>query len=201
VFEVLLEAWTLRRKTKQKGLKRTRNESMRIAESNLASLQIDMHRPLFHTVPPNDPEYEDAKGKTMKLKTPILRFSKICAAADNSATLVGIVDQLRDSPFGVVHRRLTPSFGIVVLWVIRRHSTSSWNISAMHRLHPFSTDLILSFRAQHIGTKGEVRPFGDSLGGIGDPQAFIFFVLFSLFIPFCEVVSAVQKGISNGATQ
>ncbi|KAG5586041.1 hypothetical protein H5410_046475 [Solanum commersonii] len=32
----------------------------------------------------------------------------------------------------------------------------------MHRLLSFSADLILSFRAQHTRTKGEVRPFGDS---------------------------------------
>ncbi|KAG5614965.1 hypothetical protein H5410_014789, partial [Solanum commersonii] len=61
VFEVLLEAWTLRRKMDKKGLKRTRNESLRIADSNLASHRIDMHLPLFHTVPSNDPEYEDAE--------------------------------------------------------------------------------------------------------------------------------------------
>ncbi|KAG5586357.1 hypothetical protein H5410_046791, partial [Solanum commersonii] len=75
VFEVLLEAWTLRCKTEQKGLNRIRNVSLRIAESNLASRRIDMHRPLFQrekeqsethrlaprssTVPPNDPKYED----------------------------------------------------------------------------------------------------------------------------------------------
>ena len=52
VFEVLLEAWTLRCKTEQKGLKRTRNESLRIAESNLASRRIDMHRPLFQYAKP-----------------------------------------------------------------------------------------------------------------------------------------------------
>uniref|UniRef100_M1DKI9 Uncharacterized protein n=1 Tax=Solanum tuberosum TaxID=4113 RepID=M1DKI9_SOLTU len=67
-------------------------------------------------------------------------------SADHSATLVGIADQLDDSPFGVIHRRLAPSFGIVVLWVIGRHSTSSQNFLAMRRLLPFFVDLILSFR-------------------------------------------------------
>ena len=37
VFKVLVEAWTLRRKTEQIGLKRTRNEILRIAEFNLVS--------------------------------------------------------------------------------------------------------------------------------------------------------------------
>ncbi|WMV24250.1 hypothetical protein MTR67_017635 [Solanum verrucosum] len=41
---------------------------------------------------------------------------RICAAADNSASLVRIVDQLDDSPFGVVHRRLAPSFSFVCSW-------------------------------------------------------------------------------------
>uniref|UniRef100_M1DVA5 'chromo' domain containing protein n=1 Tax=Solanum tuberosum TaxID=4113 RepID=M1DVA5_SOLTU len=34
---------------------------------------------------------------------------------DHSASLIGIADQLGDSPFGIVHRRLAPSFCIVVL--------------------------------------------------------------------------------------
>ncbi|KAG5599765.1 hypothetical protein H5410_031135, partial [Solanum commersonii] len=66
VFEVLLEAWTLRRKIEKKGLKRRRNESLRIVESNLASSRIDMHCPLFYTVSPNEPKYEDVEGKALK---------------------------------------------------------------------------------------------------------------------------------------
>ncbi|WMV49713.1 hypothetical protein MTR67_043098, partial [Solanum verrucosum] len=76
-----------------------------------------------------------------------------CVAADHSTTLVGIVDLLGDSPFGVVHRRLAPSFGIVVLWVIGQHSTTSRNFSVMHRLLPFSADLILSFRLSILEQK------------------------------------------------
>uniref|UniRef100_M1DIC4 Uncharacterized protein n=1 Tax=Solanum tuberosum TaxID=4113 RepID=M1DIC4_SOLTU len=101
--------------------------------------------------------------------------------ADHSASLVGIADQLGDSPFGVVHRRLAPAFNIVMLWVIGRHGTASRNFSVMRRLLPFSANLILSFKAQHTRTKGEVRPVVDSPSGIGDPQAFIssFFSAFS----------------------
>ncbi|WMV32758.1 hypothetical protein MTR67_026143, partial [Solanum verrucosum] len=45
----------------------------------------------------------------------------ICVVGDHLGTLVGITDQLGDSPFGVVHRLLEPSFGIIMLWVIGRH--------------------------------------------------------------------------------
>uniref|UniRef100_M1DBY8 Uncharacterized protein n=1 Tax=Solanum tuberosum TaxID=4113 RepID=M1DBY8_SOLTU len=44
--------------------------------------------------------------------------------ADHSASLVEITDQLGDSPFGVVHRRLASSFSIFVLWVIGRHGAT-----------------------------------------------------------------------------
>ncbi|KAG5571384.1 hypothetical protein H5410_061150 [Solanum commersonii] len=105
--------------------------------------------------------------------------------ADHSATLVGIVDQLDDSPFGVVHYRFAPSFDIIMLWVIGRHSTTSRNFSVMRRLLPFFADLIFSSSLSTLEQKANP------------------------FIPFCDVVLCFPKnfkylklkGVSNSAMQ
>ncbi|WMV18697.1 hypothetical protein MTR67_012082, partial [Solanum verrucosum] len=49
-------------------------------------------------------------------------------------------DQLGDSPFGIVHRRLAPAFSIVMHLFIGRHGTSSWNFSVIRRLLPFTAN-------------------------------------------------------------
>uniref|UniRef100_M1D9Y6 Gag-pol polyprotein n=1 Tax=Solanum tuberosum TaxID=4113 RepID=M1D9Y6_SOLTU len=61
---------------------------------------------------------------------------------------------------------------------------------------PYSADLILSFRAQHTGTKVEVTPFDDSPSGLSDPQAYIssflsaFSFLFATYAP--NVVATME---------
>ncbi|KAG5576850.1 hypothetical protein H5410_056984, partial [Solanum commersonii] len=97
-------------------------------------------------------------------------FSKIRDAADQSIKLVGIADQLSDSPFGIVHRRLALSLSVIVFCMIRRHGTASLNYSKARRLLLFIDDLIRSFRAQHTGIKGDLQAC-------------------RLCIPFCQAVS------------
>ncbi|WMV50036.1 hypothetical protein MTR67_043421, partial [Solanum verrucosum] len=109
----------------------------------------------------------------------------ICAATEHSASLVEIADQLSDPPFGRFHRRLSLSFSMVVFWIIGRHSTASWNCSATHRLLIFTTDLILSFRAQYTGTKGKDKTFWRLAERVRRFSDLHFFVLSATSVPFC----------------
>ncbi|KAG5606309.1 hypothetical protein H5410_027801, partial [Solanum commersonii] len=120
-------------------------------------------------------ESERPKSKSLEMNPLLLQVSKPSQTqrkTSHSATLVKITDQLGNFPFGVVYRPLALSIGIVVLWVIGRYSTISRKFSGSTHWN-----------------KRRVRPFGDSPSGHSDPQGFIFFVLFSLFISFCEDVS------------
>uniref|UniRef100_M1DCM1 Uncharacterized protein n=1 Tax=Solanum tuberosum TaxID=4113 RepID=M1DCM1_SOLTU len=70
---------------------------------------------------------EDEQNRSRTEPSNIPPSSPNLNLADHSASLVGIVNQFDDSPFGVVRRRLAPAFSIVVLWVIGRHGTASQN--------------------------------------------------------------------------
>ncbi|WMV08824.1 hypothetical protein MTR67_002209, partial [Solanum verrucosum] len=107
-----------------------------------------------------------------------------CAAKDHSVKLVGIVDQLSDQLFGLVHHRLALFFSIVVVWIIGRHSTASRNCSVIRRLFVFTADLIRSFRAQHTGTKGEDKTFWRLVEWVRRFSDLHFFVLSTAFVPF-----------------
>ncbi|KAG5612205.1 hypothetical protein H5410_023486 [Solanum commersonii] len=96
---------------------------------------------------------------------------------DHSASLVEIANQLSDPPFG---------------------STTLRNCLATRRLLLFTTDLILSFRAQHTGTKGEDMTFWRFTEWVRRTSDLYFFVLSAAFQ---TQVQSSKKGISNSATQ
>ncbi|KAG5580038.1 hypothetical protein H5410_050665, partial [Solanum commersonii] len=113
------------------------------------------------------------------------KFSKICAAKDHSINLVGIAVQLGDLPFCLVHCHITLAFIIIMFWIIRRHSTTSQNCSTTRRLLFFTTNLCLSFRAQHTGTKGENKTFWRLAEWVWQFSDLHFFVFSAAFVPFC----------------
>ncbi|WMV30270.1 hypothetical protein MTR67_023655 [Solanum verrucosum] len=136
-------------------------------------------------------ELEGDVGKHRKTQTNNLLHAatvfivfRKCAAKDHSAKLVGIADQLGDPPFGLVHRRLALDFSIIVFWIIVRHSTTSRNCSVICRLLLFTADLVRSFRAQHIGTKGEDKTFWRLAEWVRRFSDLQFFVLSAAFVPF-----------------
>ncbi|KAG5571552.1 hypothetical protein H5410_061318 [Solanum commersonii] len=85
---------------------------------------------------------QDQKGLYKACNGAKCKVVKRCAAKDHSTHLVGIADALGDLPFGLLHRLS--------------------NYSATRRLLIFITNLIFSFRAQHIGTLGECPRFASN---------------------------------------
>ncbi|KAG5619900.1 hypothetical protein H5410_005118 [Solanum commersonii] len=107
------------------------------------------------------------------------------AAKDHSVKLVGIVDQLSDSCFGMFHHRLALSFNIVMFWIIGRYSFALRNCSTTRRLLLFTIDLIISFRAQQLEQKVRIRPFWRFAEWVRRFSDLLFFVLSAAFVPFC----------------
>ncbi|KAG5632100.1 hypothetical protein H5410_003817 [Solanum commersonii] len=81
------------------------------------------------------------------------------------------------------------SFGVVNLDCrsTRRYSlcTASQNCSATRRLLLFTTNLIISFRAQHTATKGKDQTFWRFAKWVRRFSDLNFFVLTPAFVPFC----------------
>uniref|UniRef100_M1D7Y4 Uncharacterized protein n=1 Tax=Solanum tuberosum TaxID=4113 RepID=M1D7Y4_SOLTU len=80
---------------------------------------------------------------------------------DHSASLVGITDQLDDSPFGVVHRHLGPSFSIVVLWVIGLHADHSTSLVGIVDQLDDSPFGVVHRRLDHISASSYSGSLGD----------------------------------------
>ncbi|KAG5631692.1 hypothetical protein H5410_003409, partial [Solanum commersonii] len=70
------------------------------------------------------------------------------------------------------------------VWIIGRHSTASRNCSATRQLLFYTADLILSFRAQHTGTKVEDKTFWPLSEWVLRFSDLHFFVHLATFVPF-----------------
>ncbi|KAG5590739.1 hypothetical protein H5410_041253, partial [Solanum commersonii] len=91
-------------------------------------------------------------------KSKFLELKPFEYSMDHSASLVKIVDQLGDSPFGRFHCRLALSFSIVVFWIIGT-----------------------------LEQKARIRPFGDSPNGFSDSQIFISLIKCALKVSSCDI--------------
>ncbi|KAG5580255.1 hypothetical protein H5410_050882 [Solanum commersonii] len=135
---------------------------------------------------PNQLVSKQAKSEEyIRPKTKFLELKPFESSTNHSASLVKIVDQLGDPPFGRFHRCIALSFSIVVFWIIGRHSTASQNYSATRRPLLFTADLILSFRAQQIGKKCKDMTFWRLAEQVRQFSDLHFFVLSVAFVPFC----------------
>jgi len=107
-------------------------------------------------------------------------------------TLMRIADAFGDPPFGLLRRLSSFSFSIFVSWIIGRCSTASWSRSTIRRLLLFTADLLLSFWAQHIGTKGEYVIYWRFAEWVRRFADLHFFVLLVSFASFCLIVSMLS---------
>ncbi|KAG5599708.1 hypothetical protein H5410_031078 [Solanum commersonii] len=71
------------------------------------------------------------------------------------------------------------------VWIIGRHSKDLWNYWAIRRLLLFTTDLILSFRAQLTGTKGEDGTCWRHAEWVRRFSGLHFFDVSATFVPLC----------------
>ncbi|WMV25039.1 hypothetical protein MTR67_018424 [Solanum verrucosum] len=67
--------------------------------------------------------------------------------------------------------------------------TTLWNCLVTRRLFYFIAELTFSFRAQHIGIKGDIQAYRRLISKARRSSGLRFFVLFSGLVPFCQVVS------------
>lgn len=114
--------------------------------------------------------------------------SKIYVANDHSVQLIGIVDQFGDPPLGIfifiLHKTSTYlCFGSL------RHCTASQICTVTLLPLIVTTDLILSLKAQLIGSKGEDETFWRHAEWVQQSSNIHFFVLLAAFVPFCYIVS------------